>query len=111
MTLHSCAHTLVCVCVTEVWYNFFTTITTFRFCILILSDWLHTSGTDKNRNAGEFYWRNGEKVNRSLFKKGDPNDFKEGQETCVFVKESKLWDYNCAFKTYAICEAPTDCSF
>ncbi|XP_059481998.1 uncharacterized protein LOC132200509 isoform X2 [Neocloeon triangulifer] len=73
------------------------------------ADWYHTSGTDMNRKAGEFFWHDGVKIKWHLFTSGDPNDFKDGQETCVFVRSSVLWDYACSYSTYAVCEKQQEC--
>jgi hypothetical protein len=54
------------------------------------------------RAPGQFYWRDGTKVDDSLWGFGDPNDFVAGVFTCVNfgVDTGYLYDWKCSDKIY-----------
>lgn len=70
-------------------------------CYFHLDDEYYWVGaSDVGRKAGDFYWRDGTKLDNTLFAKGDPNQFKEGQKTCVNFAFTLLYDYECSSTYY-----------
>lgn len=59
------------------------------------SYWVGAS--DIGKKAGDFYWRDGTKFGDSLWEENNPNDFKEGQITCItlYSKDRLFFDSKC----------------
>jgi Lectin C-type domain len=72
--------------------------------------WFWVSASDIGRTPhGQFQWQDGTPVDKSTWLSGDPNDAKEGQETCVYLNtyNAKLVDHSCSGTLFRIlCELP-----
>lgn len=88
----------------------------FTICLNSLTKYLRSSfldtsayywigASDIGHQAGQFYWRDGTKVDDSLWAAGNPNDFKVGQRTCINMAFSTglLADYNCSAVYSPVC--------
>lgn len=67
--------------------------------------WL--SATDINQTAGHFHWSDGTRVDDTLWKGGQPDDFGTGEQTCSVLDtgNAKLFDDSCSAATYnVLCE-------
>lgn len=65
--------------------------------------------SDIGRKAGQFYWDDGMPLDKGFWASGNPDDFREGQQTCVNLNPSsaKLEDYRCSSLTgYVLCRIP-----
>jgi Lectin C-type domain len=83
-----------------------------QFCTLYSAgstEFYWVGASDVGRTAGDFYWRDGTKLDDELWGASDPNSFQEGKQTCVDIKytDGKLYDYSCDAKTSCrpICHA------
>lgn len=58
--------------------------------------WIGAS--DVGKTAGNFYWWDGTKFNDSLWEQDNPNQFREGQKTCVniYTRDGMFYDFACA---------------
>jgi hypothetical protein len=69
-----------------------------------------TSGSDRGKRPGNFYWSSGERVDTALRDPSDINDFKQGSQTCISLSNGKYTDVPCFWKTKGIiCELPSYC--
>jgi hypothetical protein len=73
-----------------------------------LLDFYWVGASDIGQKSGQFQWLDGSKV--TVWKKGDPNDYRHGKETCVLFSDTsaELVDYQCSRYSYSICEAPRE---
>jgi hypothetical protein len=81
-----------------------------HICVIILSFqkgcfWVDSS--DKGREPGQFFWRNGVRVDDALWKTNYPQTFGTGKEACVVMDRRVLIDWDCnGTGHYILCEAP-----
>jgi hypothetical protein len=83
-----------------------------HICELILSllkgcFWVDAS--DKGREPGQFFWRNGVRVDDALWKTMYPKTFGAGKEACVVLQRKALIDWDCnGSGHYILCEVPEE---
>jgi Lectin C-type domain len=86
-------------------------ILTFRSVRLRQIFWVSASDIGRTLH-GQFQWADGTEVDKSIWASGQPDNSKEGKETCVFLHtgEAKLYDFSCSTTRSILCELPATLS-
>jgi Lectin C-type domain len=82
-------------------------ISTFHSVAANNNFWVSASDIGRTPH-GQFQWLDGTPVDKASWASGDPNDAKEGKETCVYLYtgDAKLRDESCSDTNRILCEIP-----
>ncbi|XP_059471372.1 galactose-specific lectin nattectin-like [Neocloeon triangulifer] len=63
-----------------------------------------TSGSDKGRKPGKFFWSNGNALNESLWLSGQPKNVNDKEPSCITLRKGGLGDCPCSVRRRTVCE-------
>ncbi|XP_059471398.1 uncharacterized protein LOC132194253 [Neocloeon triangulifer] len=63
-----------------------------------------TSGSDKGRKPGKFFWSNGNALDQSLWLADQPKNVNDKEPSCITLRKGGLGDCPCSVRRRTVCE-------
>jgi hypothetical protein len=74
----------------------------------ICADYHWLDATDMGRGAGQFFWADNRRVERTWWDVDEPDEHGDGEATCVSLGNGKLLDFWCSRTAPFVCKVGQD---